>query len=78
MKIVWERKQPKQQCMALIAMDWYNFSMGFLLIIGGFLMIADRVTRKDFQMTFGNGQWISAGVILIVVGCAMVIKCVGQ
>lgn len=33
MKIVWERKQPKQQRMALIAMDWYNFSMGFLLII---------------------------------------------
>ncbi len=59
-------------------MDWYNCLMGFLLIIGGVLMIADRVTREDFQMTFGNGQWISAGIILVLFGSAMVIKCIGQ
>lgn len=55
-------------------MDWFNFLMGFMLIISGVLMIADRVTRKDFQMTFGVGQWISAGIILVLFGCAMVIK----
>lgn len=59
-------------------MDWYNFLMGFLPIIGGILMIADRVTRKNFQMNYGTGQYISAGIILVLLGCAMVIKYIGQ
>ena len=60
--------------MALIAMDCYNFLTGFLLIIGGVLMIAGRVTRKDFQMNYGTGQYLSAGIILVLLGCAMVIN----
>ena len=52
--------------------------MGFLLVIVGVIMVADRVTRKDFQMNYGTGQYISAGIILVLLGCAMVIKCIGQ
>jgi uncharacterized membrane protein HdeD (DUF308 family) len=54
--------------------DWYDLLMGILLIISGILMIVYRITRKDFQMTFGSGQWISAGIILVLFGGAMVIK----
>ncbi len=55
-------------------MDWYNLLMGMLLMISGAIMIGYRVTRKDFQMTYGDGQYISAGIILVLIGFAMVIK----
>jgi len=59
---------------ALDMIDWSELLMGILMVISGLLMIAYRVSQKDFRITYGAGQWIGAGIILIGFGCAMILK----
>lgn len=57
-------------------MDWFNFALGFLVMVLGLTILIPTLSKKDFNITVSIGHWISAGIILFMYGIFLMIEAV--
>ena len=59
--------------MAVVAMDWYNFLMGFLLIILGVCWLMEKIQDADYKDTpISTSKLVYSAILSIVLGLMLI------